>query len=1772
MGKSSGGTNTVVQQSSPPSQFLNAYENLVNTAQTVTGSQPQAYQGPLVAGFTPQQQQAFSTIENAQGLAQPYYNAAAQQFGQAATPFYQTVGNYISPYTQNVTNALQGLFNQQNAQQLNQVAGNAVSHGAYGGDREAIAEALTAQQQQLAEAPTLANVLQGGYQTGLGAAEAQGWLGQQAGFGLANLGGAAQQSALTGAQAELGAGGLQQQLAQEQLNIPYEQWAQAQAAPYQNLQALEGAVTGTGSLAGGTSSTQYPGPSLISQLGGLGLTGLGLAGSTGGFGSSGWLSGLFGGGAGAGLFSTPASVAAATDIGSVASGLGDWSALGALAAAKDGGRVGLADGGATGNMTLPPVPTLNLDYIAPANPTVKGKGPPEPPSVSGAGQNQGFGLQQGMDFLQGLQKVKGLFGSNSSSASNSPSTSADGGRAGLQYGGETSTPQAGLAMGQLGGAGPNVQGYIQKLEQLPMDQLQNMAARVPAGSSYGQIIQRVLTQRRMTPNAGPGQVSSASGVPIGTGAVPPGTGLAQPPQQQQPMTGGTSNPQQLGLPASQLGLADGGSAEPAHEPIPETPDMDPQPVVDHTGETVVIHYPSEGKSLDLGIPSSPSMRREKRALGGLAPGGSVGSSPVIGTSGAAPFLSALPTGSGIAVPQVSMDLFRDPTGVGGLGIQNTAVAPGGGLGTAGNPNAWMAPLQQYQPPGTGINAQGQLFFPQIGLNSPGMAAFHGGSGSSGSSGTSNAALDQVASDNAAFLAAEQTANANSSGGGKRGGRVGLQGGGDTDGDVVASAPIPPADNSDFIEPPAATGDTLQPGGALRGSLAAPIDLPSDTSDLTPPPRSQGGARFDTGLPRGLASGAGGAGLAGPVGEPAAPEAQTTPDRAPVAPLPRVKVQPMSNEAASVPEGGRQATPEELARLQKSGKTDLLRNGELPTGVRVNSKGEPYAADIGQGPTPKPFDRNYLAGELNPVQLTSDNGLITERTNPKLAQQINAAPAAGEPIPLESRDTSAGAASPTAGAPATVPTSTAGQPPAEGEQHGLPEKPVAGIEPNTWAALRYLSRSEGAENNPWNYRHNEAPNYYTASGYWQITHGNWQDYGPRAGVDVSKYPNAINAPLEDQAKVASLMFKEQGAAPWDTSHGGSLSPARVADLQRVLGGDYSPIGRLAASPAAADQDPLVDQQGRGLPIEQAAYTGVANGAGAGAAASPAYNEAVARILKDIEHHTQSGGNIYNSPWLPVLAAGLGMLASRSPYPGVALGEGGLQGLKMMQEQQVTAPKAQLEQTQADMARLQMALYPEKMRLMSEMGPPSSNGNSVSMPTTAGTAAIPPMAAASEPPETGAALQALAPTIQKNAMASTAAGASAVSPTSGLPVPANYGRDPVNARYDQQLADIDHQIQTVRQTAYNAWRLGLLSGDPEKAMAQQANYQATIARLIEARTNAINNYPEAAGARATAEAWGRVAPAIAEEAGKQQQMYRELRGPGAAIVAPGGQIVAQSPQPVDTIDPKTGERYRTWAYPALAGQQQPGGAIPGGLQQPPGAAAGTPTIGPGAPGQAVPTELGPGERTALETRAREEQTQRQKTIDAAAAAQQAQGTLVKMGIDADKIYTGPLAQEVQGINRYLRLINPSFNEPVASYDDFVKNGGQLTRQTVRQLSSRAAVQEYNLVNDTLPNPTMSPQGLRRVIGEFMGLNDYAVVKAQAQEDWERQHGGIGHVEGFETAFQKNTSPVLFIVRRMPAEEYNIMRDQLMKTPEGRGELQHLAEQAKWLKQSGLADVIR
>lgn len=269
------GSNTTKSTYKLPPEFIKAYSESLGLARDAIQKPYTPYTGQLVAGLTPGQQQGISSIQSAQGMAQPFIQEGAGYTREAArgiTP--ELYDRFYSPYVRDVANATQANLLESGAQQRSGLKSGAIQAGAFGGDRSGIAQAEMSRQQQLANAQAMSSIYNQGYGQAMGLAGQQvanlGAMGNQ----LAGMGTTAQTSALQGAQAQLAAGAQEQATNQAQLQAAYDQFLQQQSYPFQIAQYFANIAQGLGSTAGGTSSTTAPGPSAASQImGGIGALG-----------------------------------------------------------------------------------------------------------------------------------------------------------------------------------------------------------------------------------------------------------------------------------------------------------------------------------------------------------------------------------------------------------------------------------------------------------------------------------------------------------------------------------------------------------------------------------------------------------------------------------------------------------------------------------------------------------------------------------------------------------------------------------------------------------------------------------------------------------------------------------------------------------------------------------------------------------------------------------------------------------------------------------------------------------------------------------------------------------------------------------------------------------------------------------------------------------------------------------------------------------------------------------------------------------------------------------------------------------------------------------------------------------------------------------------------------------------------------------------------------------------------------------------------------------
>lgn len=286
------------------------------------------YTGERIAGFTPEQAKVqtevagmatpggFGTAERGLGLgAGMGFGAGAAGLGQAFgyTPTSISGGTftpgaaayYSSPYQTAVTDIAVREAERQGAKEKAAGALGSIGRGTFGGARQALMQAEQSRNLGQNIADIRARGAQAGYESAQKQFEADqarrikaAELGQQAqqyqaglgkDIGLAGLQTGLEASAKTGAlaateqtanlerlKAQAASAGEKQALQQEIDNIKYQQFMDQQNYQKAQLDYLSNILRGNAAALGTTQVQYAPAPSLASQLGGVGLAGLGL--------------------------------------------------------------------------------------------------------------------------------------------------------------------------------------------------------------------------------------------------------------------------------------------------------------------------------------------------------------------------------------------------------------------------------------------------------------------------------------------------------------------------------------------------------------------------------------------------------------------------------------------------------------------------------------------------------------------------------------------------------------------------------------------------------------------------------------------------------------------------------------------------------------------------------------------------------------------------------------------------------------------------------------------------------------------------------------------------------------------------------------------------------------------------------------------------------------------------------------------------------------------------------------------------------------------------------------------------------------------------------------------------------------------------------------------------------------------------------------------------------------------------------------------------------
>lgn len=307
MGKSAPSAQTVVNKTELPPWVNEAAQENLKIAGELASRPYQPYGGSTVAGFSPEQQQAFGMAQQNVGSYMPALTAATGAAAQGAYYNPQMVtapsfleGNiqqYMNPYISEVEQRATSNAERALQQQMNQISGQAIQARAFGGSRQGIAEGVAAAEGARGIGDLSAQLRAQGFQQAAALQQADqarqmqaALANQQAGLTgaglslqgattLGNLANQRQQMGLTDVGAVETIGAQQQALAQRSLDDAYARFVEQRDFPLQQLNLRLAAVGATpyGQTQTQTKTGGESGSSFLTGLGGLGTFASGIA-------------------------------------------------------------------------------------------------------------------------------------------------------------------------------------------------------------------------------------------------------------------------------------------------------------------------------------------------------------------------------------------------------------------------------------------------------------------------------------------------------------------------------------------------------------------------------------------------------------------------------------------------------------------------------------------------------------------------------------------------------------------------------------------------------------------------------------------------------------------------------------------------------------------------------------------------------------------------------------------------------------------------------------------------------------------------------------------------------------------------------------------------------------------------------------------------------------------------------------------------------------------------------------------------------------------------------------------------------------------------------------------------------------------------------------------------------------------------------------------------------------------------------------------------------
>lgn len=205
----------------------------------------QTYEGPRIAGFTPEEQAAMTGIAGLVGQGRQYFDPATQYAKGLGEQFTaDTAQQYMSPYQQAVVDVEKRKAREDFEQTMQGIGQKAVGAGAFGGSRQAVVEgeAISDLGQRLGDIQSIGQ--QQAFADARKAFEAQKAREKTAGSALASLGQQAPQQALKELTALSGVGEAGRGMEQSKMDLAYQDFLQRQQFPEQALSTYQSTLYG----------------------------------------------------------------------------------------------------------------------------------------------------------------------------------------------------------------------------------------------------------------------------------------------------------------------------------------------------------------------------------------------------------------------------------------------------------------------------------------------------------------------------------------------------------------------------------------------------------------------------------------------------------------------------------------------------------------------------------------------------------------------------------------------------------------------------------------------------------------------------------------------------------------------------------------------------------------------------------------------------------------------------------------------------------------------------------------------------------------------------------------------------------------------------------------------------------------------------------------------------------------------------------------------------------------------------------------------------------------------------------------------------------------------------------------------------------------------------------------------------------------------------------------------------------------------------------------